>query len=251
MRSLVSWLLVFVSAVATTAAGNDTRYFYLHVNLFRADPQRYREYFGQEVACDAAPTRLLVPTACLEEASAYQSGSVARASCPISHETCPQDCGRFGGCGFLERLRSFCPNATATAEVLSQGPRRVRRILDLFFRSAGHCAHLARASADSIGAGFARGDRNVFVADLAFVNRTALPRFVTAWCDPEERSCTASTTLGAEKGLWAWFSGGGNRTLAVPWFAPGFFRIENVSRAATAVWFTTLDKNHTSPRYPI
>jgi hypothetical protein len=135
--------------------------------------------------------------------------------------------------------------------VLSQGLRHARRVLGLFLASPGHCANLNNPSVDSIGASLARVDRNVFVADLAFTNRTSLPAFATVWCDSGERSCTASTTLVSETSLWAWFSGGGNRTLASPWFAPGFFRAENVGQAATEVWFTTLDGRHASPRYPI
>ncbi|NDE17071.1 hypothetical protein EBZ80_19295 [bacterium] len=242
------FLLLVAAMAAAFSGGNDTRYFYLHVNLFRSDPQRYAREFRQEIACGAVPTRVLFPASCLEEAAAYQADSVARASCPISHETCPQDCGRFGGCGYTERLRSFCPNATAAVEVLSQGPRRVRRILDLFFRSPGHCAHLSRPSADSIGADLTRVDRNVFVADLAFLNRTDLPPFITAWCDPEERWCAASTTLTNESALVVW-SDDGQKKRAAAWFAPGFFRAENISGKATNVWFTAGSK--TSPRYAI
>lgn len=149
--------------------------FYQEVNRFRASPQAYQQEHNLPVRCSAplgetyAP---LQPHPLLENSSHFQASTMSSFDCPVvSHETCPSYCGPFGGCSFLTRIAWFLHDTPYhnPLEVLIMGPKNPYKIFAHFLNSPPHCDHILSTHINAMGCGFVHTDRNLFVADLAWI----------------------------------------------------------------------------------
>ena len=143
---------------------------YEEINSFRANPRKYSSNIACRTPKDVSFPPLTTLTE-LEVSSQFQASTLATFDCPLSHETCPMYCHNFGGCSYLQRVNHFLSNKTDHIhEILVSGPKRPKKVVELFVASRGHCEHLLDPLINFVGANFTHIDRNVFVIDLAYIH---------------------------------------------------------------------------------
>lgn len=174
MFSSKLWILFLSIMVSASDWGRDV--FYQEINRFRASPLAYQQEHGIKVRCTAPldetyPTLQIHPV--LENSSYFQASTLSSLDCPIvSHDTCYLYCQQFGGCTFLDRVGWFLHNVSShnALEILMMGPKDPHKILYNFLGSERHCNHILNCHINSIGFSFVHIDRNIFVADLAYIH---------------------------------------------------------------------------------
>lgn len=162
---------------AVVAADGPVDVFYGELNLFRADPTGYKNaHPGLEVRCSVPLNEAYAPlnvSTLLEGTALFQAATMSTDQCPVvSHETCAPHCAEMGGCGFETRIRYFLGAATKyhnPLEVLIQGPKNPVKAFHMFLASQPHCDHILNCHINSVGAALVRSDKNVLVADMAYL----------------------------------------------------------------------------------
>ena len=175
-----SLVLAMVVAARAANGADDTSaesIFYRELNLFRASPSAYQHANpGLEVRCSVPLNEVYVPlnvSTLLEGSALFQATTMSSNQCPVvSHETCAPYCAEMGGCGFETRIRYFLGGAIKhhnPLEVLIQGPKNPVKAFHMFLASKEHCNHILNCHINMMGAALVRSDKNILVADLAYV----------------------------------------------------------------------------------
>jgi hypothetical protein len=183
---------LFIAHVFTVnSVSNDTMEleFYLEMGLFRRDPVKYAQENHWRLSCDVKSPSPLFPMkvmTALEVSSRFQASNVGTVECPtVSHATCPEYCHLFNNsCGASERILWFMNEymdegyvVRNTSEILVQGPKRVRKIMELFVESEGHCNHMLDPNINIMGATFKHNNVNIFVANFAYCSKYPVRQF--------------------------------------------------------------------------
>jgi len=152
--------------------------FYQEINKFRNLPIAYRQNNSNVVIrCSGSLDETYPPLQFVEElenSSYFQASTLSSNECPvISHETCDLYCHEFGGsCSYMDRIEWFLqgkPNHNVL-EILIKGPKNPYKMFQYFLESEAHCNHILNCHINSMGASFSHIDKNVFVADFAYIN---------------------------------------------------------------------------------
>ena len=151
--------------------------FYDEINRFRQSPIAYQQNHTDVVVRCTSPLdesyRPLIITGALQNSSSFQAWTLSTNACAdISHDTCPLYCGMFDSCSFTNRIDRFLQglNHHNTLEILIKGPKNPYKIFQYFLGSQPHCDHMLNCHINSMGASFSREDKNVFVADFAYIS---------------------------------------------------------------------------------
>lgn len=151
--------------------------FYDEINRFRQSPRLYQhDHPGVVVRC-FSPLDETYPPLRVEEAllnsSHFQAWTLSsNKECPVvSHETCPPYCGMFGSCSTTDRIAHFLQGRDHhnILEILILGPKNPYKIFQHFLASQPHCDHMLNSHINSMGASFVHMDKNIFVADFAYL----------------------------------------------------------------------------------
>lgn len=150
--------------------------FYEEINTFRHSPIAYQQNHTDLVVRCSFPLDETYPplqvVEALENSSYFQAYTLSMKDCPISHETCDLYCDLFPSCSYMDRIGSYIGSTTHhnILEILIQGPKNPYKIFHHFLASEPHCNHMINPHINSMGAYFHRIDRNVFVADFAYIS---------------------------------------------------------------------------------
>lgn len=146
------------------------------INKFRSCPADYLlEHPDIRPRCSKTLNRQYSPlhvSQLLEDSSYFHADTSSSAQCPIvSHNTCPLYCDRFKSCSFLDRIAWFLhgTNYSNTIEIMILGPKNPYKIFHEFLHSEKHCNHILNEEINSIGCSFVHTDKNIFVADFAYL----------------------------------------------------------------------------------
>lgn len=149
--------------------------FYQEMNKFRHSPLAYRQEHDIPVQCTAPLDETYPPLQVvkkLENSSYFQALTMSSRDCPVvSHDTCAIYCSQFGGCSFQERADWFLQGVQYhnALEIMIMGPKNPLKIFHHFLNSEAHCDHILNCHINSMGASFAHTDKNIFVADFAYI----------------------------------------------------------------------------------
>lgn len=153
--------------------------FYEEINIFRHSPRQYQQnHTDVVIRCsgplDEAYQPLRVAEA-LQNSSSFQAWTLSTKECPdISHDTCFLYCDLFSSCSYIDRIGRFLQDVEHhnILEILIKGPKNPYKMVHYFLGSQPHCDHILNSHINSMGAGFSRIDKNVFVADFAYITTT-------------------------------------------------------------------------------
>lgn len=163
--------VLFWASCVSSAPENPLILFYEELNLFRQDPVGYAESRGYHMACvTSGNNNRLERSMALEAASRFHAESLARSDCPvIGHSTCAKYCYMFGGCSYIDRIKSFLGPSVKTCEineVLVKGVKNPYRLMEVLLSSEGHCLHISHDDMDVMGAYIVHIEKTVFVLSL-------------------------------------------------------------------------------------
>lgn len=150
--------------------------FYQEINKFRASPTDYQKEHDINILCTVPLEETYPPLKVvqqLENSSYFHASTIASNECPVvSHETCNIFCSQFGSCSFQDRVEWFLHNVPYhnALEIMILGPKDPLKIFHHFLASEAHCNHILNCHINSMGASFVHADRNIFVADFAYVH---------------------------------------------------------------------------------
>lgn len=172
----MKWKNIFpLLVVAIADADWHKEVIYTEINKFRSYPVAYL-YDHPNIRCRCSEPldkhyNLLNVSRNLENSSHFHAETSASEQCPIvSHSTCILYCDRFGGCSFINRIAWFLRGVSHynhTFEIMMLGPKNPYKIFYEFLHSQKHCNHILNPNINSMGASFAHGNKNIFVADFA------------------------------------------------------------------------------------
>lgn len=174
----LSRILFFLvlSSVGTCVWQRDV--FYNEINKFRSFPIAYKQNNTDLIIrCSGPLDEIYQPlqvVEALENSSYFQASTISMNECPIvSHETCDLYCHQFGdSCSYLDRIEWFLGGTINhnILEILIKGPKNPYKIFQYFLESEAHCNHILNCHINSMGASFSHIDKNIFVADFAYIN---------------------------------------------------------------------------------
>lgn len=174
-KQLALWLASLSFFVARGDWHEDV--FYQEINRFRHSPVAYqRNHTDIAVRCTSPldeSYRPLIIVGALQNSSAFQAWTLSTQECvDISHDTCPLYCDSFESCSYTDRIDRFLQGIEHhnTLEILIKGPKNPYKIFQYFLESQPHCDHMLNCHINSMGASFSHVDKNVFVADFAYLS---------------------------------------------------------------------------------
>lgn len=151
--------------------------FYEEINRFRHSPIAYQRNHTEVVMRCTSPSDESYPplrvVEALQNSSFFQAWTLSTDACvEISHNTCPLYCDRFDSCSYMDRIDRFLQGMAHhnTLEILIKGPKNPYKIFQYFLGSQPHCDHMLNCHINSMGASFSHVDKNVFVADFAYIS---------------------------------------------------------------------------------
>ena len=171
-------LVLFCSFICLVVGGDwHQDVFYEEINRFRYSPLAYQQNHTDVVVRCTSPLdesyHPLWIMEALQNSSSFQAWTLSTNACTvISHETCPLYCVQFDSCSYIDRIDRFLQgiNHHNTLEILIKGPKNPYKIFHYFLESQPHCDHMLNCHINSMGASFSHIDKNVFVADFAYIS---------------------------------------------------------------------------------
>lgn len=174
-KNQLALLFSFVSVVVRGDWHQDV--FYQEINRFRHSPVAYQQNHTDVVVRCTSPLdesyHPLSVVEALQNSSSFQAWTLSTNACTdISHDTCPLYCDQFDSCSYMDRIDRFLQGMEHhnTLEILIKGPKNPYKIFHYFLESQPHCDHMLNCHINSMGARFSRVDKNVFVADFAYIS---------------------------------------------------------------------------------
>ena len=172
-------LALLFSFVCLVVRGHDwhREVFYDEIQRFRHSPVAYLQNHTDVVVRCTSPLdesyRPLRIVDALQNSSSFHAWTLSTNACAdISHDTCPLYCDQFDSCSYMDRIDRFLQgtNHHNTLEILIKGPKNPYKIFHYFLGSQPHCDHMLNCHINSMGASFSRIDKNIFVADFAYIS---------------------------------------------------------------------------------
>jgi len=170
-------ILSFVVSLVVCAGNWHQDVFYQEINTFRHSPSAYQKNHPEIVVHCSSPLdesyQPLRVDEALQNSSYFQAWTLSLQECPeISHDTCLSYCHQFQSCSYMDRIDQFLQGIKHhnTLEILIKGPKNPYTIFQYFLQSQPHCDHMLNCHINSMGASFSRVDKNVFVADFAYIS---------------------------------------------------------------------------------
>lgn len=171
----VNKLLLLGTLLVVAKGGWHRDIFYQEINKFRHSPTAYQKnHTDVSVRCSAPLNEYYHPlfvSDALENSSCFQAWTLSTRECEISHDTCDRYCDEFGSCSHTDRMARFLQGIDYhnPLEILIRGPKNPYKIFYDFLESGPHCDHILNCHTNSMGASFSHTDKNVFVADFAYL----------------------------------------------------------------------------------